>query len=34
VIAPAKTGRESRRRIAVIRIDQVNNEILSRVKDL
>jgi len=30
VIAPARTGRDRRRRIAVIRIDQTNNGILSR----
>jgi len=30
VIAPARTGRERRRRIAVIKIDQTNRGILSR----
>jgi len=30
VIVPARTGRDRRKRIAVIRIDQTNNGILSR----
>jgi len=34
VIAPARTGRERRRRIAVIRIDQTNNGILSKDMNL
>lgn len=33
VIAPARTGRDRRRRTAVIKIDQTNSGILSQVLD-
>jgi len=34
VIAPAKTGKDSNKRIVVIKIDHRNNDRCSKIKDL